>query len=105
VNQHPEIDKIAVDYFGGGSPGYYLGAKEVDWNSAKADPRGQGIHWLAVSVNSLQSATEPLGGGLTRKPEDAYSWLTRIRPVAPGMGNVPEPDFRAGTSIFVYHLP
>jgi hypothetical protein len=127
VNQHPEIDRIAVDYFGGGSPEYYLSTpdaagKEVDWNSSKGNPAapsnpaaypGQ-IHWLAVSVNTLEGAIQPLGPGQTRNPQDEYSWLTAIRPPQPsasagatadkGMGNVPTPDYRVGTSIFVYHL-
>jgi 4-amino-4-deoxy-L-arabinose transferase-like glycosyltransferase len=101
---HPEVDKIAVDYFGGGDPSYTLGAKEVDWSSSKGNPADQGIHWLAVSVNTLEGAIQPLEQGQTRNASDTYSWLTALRPVKPGMGNVPEPDFKAGTSIFIYHL-
>jgi 4-amino-4-deoxy-L-arabinose transferase-like glycosyltransferase len=98
------IDKIAVDYFGGGNPHYYLGKKEVDWSSSKGNPSAQGIHWLAVSVNTLESAIQPLGPGQTRNASDTYSWLVALRPPQPGMGNVPPPDYRIGTSIFVYHL-
>src|SRR5262249_51988437 len=104
VAAHPEIDRIAVDYFGGGNPHYYLGDKEVDWNSAKGSPVAQGIHWVAISINQLQNGIQPLAPGKTRKPEDSYPWLTAARPVEPGMGGAPKPDFRAGTSIFVYHL-
>lgn len=112
VNLHPEVDKIAVDYFGGGNPKYYLGAKEVDWSSSKgnpstalgAGPNGQGIHWLAVSINTLEIAIQPLGTSQTRNASDTYSWLTAIRPATQGMGNVPPPDFKIGTSLFVYHL-
>jgi hypothetical protein len=104
VDVHPEVDKIAVDYFGGSNPKYELGAKEVDWSSSKGNPADQDIHWLAVSVNTLEGATQPLGEGQTRDGNDSYSWLTALRPPAPGMGNVPSPDFRIGTSIFVYHL-
>ena len=105
VDRHPEIDKIAVDYFGGGNPAYALGAnKEVDWSSSKGNPTDQGIHWLAVSVNTLESATQPLAPGQNRSAIDTYSWLTALRPPQPGMGNVPPPDYRVGTSIFVYHL-
>ncbi len=104
VNAHPEIDKIAVDYFGGGNPHYYLGNKEVDWSSSKGNPAGQGIHWLAVSVNTLEGATQPLEQNQLRNASDTYSWLTALRPPAAGMGNVPPPNYRAGTSIFIYHL-
>ena len=104
VNAHPEIDKIAVDYFGGGNPQYYLGGKEVDWQSSRGNPADQNIPWLAVSVNQLQGAIEPTAQGLTRNASDTYAWLTALRPPAPGMGNVPPPDYRVGTSIFIYHL-
>jgi hypothetical protein len=104
VNAHPEVDKIAVDYFGGGNPHYYLGAKEVDWSSSKGNPTDQNIHWLAVSINTLEGAIQPLDDGQMRNASDSYPWLTALRPAAPGMGNVPPPDFRIGTSIFVYHL-
>ncbi len=105
TDSNPAIDKIAVDYFGGGNPSYYLGAKEVDWSSAKGDPRAAGIHWLAVSVNSLEGQIQPTAPGFYRAPADDYSWLVAARGKEPGMGGVPPPDFRAGTSIFVYHLP
>ena len=105
------IDKIAVDYFGGGNPRYYLGNKEVDWSSAQGNPvdpsAGSGqapIHWLAVSINTLEKATQPLGAGQTRNASDTYAWLTILRPAQSGMGNTPQPDFRIGTSIFVYKL-
>lgn len=120
VAAHPEVDKIAVDYFGGGNPQYYLGdastplgagtstqlgtGKEVDWWSSRGNPVDQRIHWLAVSVNTLQGAIQPLANGQQRKPEDGYGWLTALRPPAPGLGNVPVPDYRAGTSIFIYKL-
>ncbi|HUX35978.1 MAG TPA: glycosyltransferase family 39 protein [Candidatus Paceibacterota bacterium] len=104
VNKHSEIKKIAVDYFGGGNPSYYLSPKEVDWSSSKGNPADKGIHWLAVSVNTLQSAIQPLAPGQTRNPQDEYRWLTAMRPPAPGLGNVPAPDYRAGTSIFIYRL-
>jgi hypothetical protein len=117
VDAHPEINKIAVDYFGGGNPRYYLGAKEINWSSAQGNPAENStnktyessesypdVHWLAISVNTLEVATQPLAPGQTRNASDTYSWLTALRPPAPGMGNVPAPDYRIGTSIFVYHL-
>jgi len=143
VDSHPEIDKIAVDYFGGGNPKYYLGdcsrndshgrirtrpvgnlfsfgvaeaqgtearfSCAENWWSSRGNPStGSGqappIHWLAVSINILQGAIQPLHPGQRRNPEDEYRWLTTLRPPAPGLGNVPEPNFRAGTSIFIYKL-
>ena len=113
VAAHPEINKIAVDYFGGGNPSYYLGAKEVNWWSARGNPADQGIHWFAVSVNTLELATQPLSSDApARNASDSYPWLTALRPPADAsgtwlggsMGNLPTPDYRIGTSIFVYHL-
>ncbi len=125
VNAHPEVDTIAVDYFGGGNPKYYLGSgstsltigKEVDWSSAKGNPAENSanktyesngtypdIHWLAVSVNTLEGDIQPLGPGQTRNASDTYSWLTELRPPQPSLGSVPPPDYRIGTSIFVYKL-
>lgn len=88
------IEKIAVDYFGAGSPTYYMGEKAVPWSSAKGDPRESGIEWLAVSVNTIQGATAPKAPGFERNPEDEYQWLP----------NPTEPYARAGTSIFIYKL-
>ncbi len=112
VNANPQVDKIAVDYFGGGDPEYYLPGKAVPWSSSMGNPSDQGIHWLAVSVNTLEGAIQPLAPGNTRNASDTYSWLTALRPPADAtgtwlggdMGNVPTPDYRIGTSIFVYHL-
>ncbi|MBM3257466.1 MAG: glycosyltransferase family 39 protein [Candidatus Liptonbacteria bacterium] len=98
------IEKIAIDHFGGGNPRYYLGERAVVWASSKGTPTTEEIRWLAVSVNTLQSAIQPTVKGFTRNPEDEYRWLTNFRPPKPGMGNIPTPDFRVGTSIFVYKL-
>jgi len=80
VNEN-HIEKIAVDYFGGADPKYYLGDKVEYWQSSKGNPKDNGISWLAISINTLQSA---LG-------QNEYQWLN-------------EPDYKAGTSIFIYHL-
>jgi 4-amino-4-deoxy-L-arabinose transferase-like glycosyltransferase len=87
------IENIAVDYFGGGSPQYYLGNPPAGgfepWWSAKGVPP-QGT-WLAVSINTLRSASAEPVKGFVIKPKDTYSWLKDEKPVA-----------RAGTSIFIY---
>jgi hypothetical protein len=104
VNANPQVDKIAVDYFGGGDPHYYLGDKEVDWNSSMGNPTDHGIHWFAISIDELEGGIQPLAPGQTRDASDTFSWLTSIRPQGSGMGDVPPPDYRVGTSIFIYHL-
>lgn len=88
------IDKIAVDYFGGGNAKYYLGDIVEDWNSAMGDPIENNIKWLAVSNHTLQNAISKKADGFERNPQDEYLWL-------------PDPlsaDCKAGTSIFVYKL-
>lgn len=101
---HPEATKIAVDYFGGGSPEYELPGRAVGWNSAMGDPRSAGIHYLAVSVNTLESAIAKTAPGFTRGAQDEYAWLQASKAIQPGFGGVPVPDYRVGTSIFVYRL-
>ena len=89
-----KVDKIAVDYFGGGSPTYYLGGKAVLWQSVKGNPKESGVQWLAVSVGFLQNAKGELHSGHMRNLEDEYRWLE----------NYQEPYARAGKSIFIYKL-
>ncbi len=91
------INKIAVDYFGGGNPKYYLGNKVEYWQSSKGNPKEEGIEWLAVSINTLQGAFGKLHPGQTRDSEDEYRWLKEIK-------NPYQPDYKAGKSIFIYKL-
>jgi len=98
-------EKIAVDYFGAASPEYYLPGQAVNWWSAKGDPRGSGIHWLAVSVNTLEGAFGKPIYYFKRNPADEYKWLAAIYPKEEGIGGVPNPDLKAGTTIFIYRLP
>ncbi|MBI2013122.1 MAG: glycosyltransferase family 39 protein [Candidatus Colwellbacteria bacterium] len=70
-----KIDKIAVDYFGGGNPTYYLTGKAVSWQSAKGNPKESGVRWLAVSVGFLQNAKGELHPGQARNPQDEYRWI------------------------------
>jgi hypothetical protein len=69
---------IAVDYFGGGSLTYELGAKAMPWRSAKGPPPG----WLAVSATVLQLAQGHWHPALGWQPADAYEWLQGHVPVA-----------------------
>ncbi len=87
-------EKIAVDYFGGGDPDYYLGDKFVPWWSAKGSPKDEGINWLAVSVNTLQGARGIPAQDFFRNPVDEYIWL----------GDIYSPADKAGTAIFIYKL-
>ena len=90
-------EKIAVDYFGGGSPKYYLGDQTQTWWSAKGNPKNKGINWLAISINNLQVALGKTHSDFQRNPEDEYRWLKQIR-------DPYKPDARAGMSIFIYKL-
>lgn len=85
------IDKIGIDYFGGGNIPYYFGDKGEGWWSARGPVENSGIHWLAISINSLMSAQAKPAPGFERKFEDSYWWLKGKEPYA-----------RVGTSIFIY---
>ncbi|MDO8600927.1 MAG: phospholipid carrier-dependent glycosyltransferase [bacterium] len=84
------IQKISLDYFGGGNPEYYLGNKFVPWQSTKGKPSG----YFAVSATFQQERFATPAAGFVRAHDDSYEWLKPFRPVA-----------RAGTSIFIYKLP
>lgn len=84
------IEHIAVDYFGGGQPKYYLGDKYETWQSS----RGPASGWFAISATFRQSAFGRPVAGFVKKPEDSYEWLRSLEPVA-----------RIGYSIFLYKLP
>lgn len=84
------IEKIHVDYFGGGSPAYYLRDRFIPWNSGKGYVSG----WYAVSATfRTQSFGRPVKG-LVLPESETYAWLKSYEPVA-----------KAGDSIFIYHLP
>ncbi|MBI2024036.1 glycosyltransferase family 39 protein [Candidatus Giovannonibacteria bacterium] len=85
-------EKIYLDYFGGGSPQYYLDGQYVPWWSAKGPPPPGS--YFAVSATLLRGATGRWVNGLTIKPEDTYLWLRGQ-----------EPFTRAGKSIFIYKIP
>lgn len=88
--QKNDIDKISLDYFGGGSPGYYLGDRFEPWWSAKGPARG----YFAISSTFRQGAFGAPAPGFYRRPEDSYLWLAPYEPVA-----------QVGNSIFIYKLP
>lgn len=83
---YPSIDTIRVDYFGGGSPAYYLGNKFIPWWGERDPEPG----WYAISSFFYQESL------YKQKPVGAkdYSWLQNITPVR-----------RAGDSFFIYYIP
>ncbi len=83
------INKIAIDYFGGGNPKYYFGDKFESWWSSKGQPPAG--TWFAISATFRQGAFANPVANFTQNPQDTYSWLKDKIPVA-----------RAGTSIFIY---
>ena len=84
------IGKISLEYFGGGSPRYYLGERFEPWQSSKGRPHG----YFAVSSTFRQGALGAPAPGFYRRPEDSYDWLMPYEPIA-----------QIGNSIFVYDLP
>ena len=86
------IDKIVLEYFGGGGTAeYYLGDRIEGWSSRKGPPSG----YFAISATIQQGAFgEPGEFFFGKNPEDSYPWLKQYTPIA-----------RAGTSIFIYKLP
>lgn len=75
------IEKIKVDYFGGGSPEYYLGEKVEPLHADMGPQNG----WLAVSATFYQTSRG--------NPAASYAWLDNFAPVA-----------KIGYSIFVYNI-
>jgi len=94
LNQHPEIESIRVDYFGGGNPQYYLGDKYIQWWDSKR-PIEKG--WYAVSTNFLQGSvydTRLKADGTLRKPDnESWRWVEKF-----------QPTYQVGTSILIYHI-
>ncbi|OGI25330.1 MAG: hypothetical protein A3J76_02075 [Candidatus Moranbacteria bacterium RBG_13_45_13] len=68
------IDKIRVDYFGGGDVGHYLGSKAIIWHA----DMGQEPGWYAISATFLQNS---LYYKITEGSPD-YEWLRERNPYA-----------------------
>ena len=86
-----KIEKIYVDYFGGGDPQYYLKERYIPYNplTAKEKPKG----WFAVSATLLQGGRGTPEPGFNQ-PTGYYMWLNQYQIKA-----------RAGNSIFIYYIP
>lgn len=104
TNQHPQISKLKLDYFGGGEPRYFFCKRKYDergrliktaggydcdnsvyqeWHSKFGPTKG----WIAVSVTFLQNARYYAA----KYGEPDYDWLRSREPYA-----------KIGNSIFVY---
>jgi hypothetical protein len=88
-----KIDKIYLDYFGGGDANYYLKEKFAPWWGArdpKELPKGS---YLAISASLLQGGRgEPVPG--FNQPCCYYRWLYLYEP----------PVAKIGHSIFIYYI-
>ena len=83
---HPEIDKIRIDYFGGGDIKYYIGGKYLIWWDSKR-PVEPG--WYAISTNFLMGSIYDK----TKNDESSYRWLANKKPFS-----------QVGTSILIYNI-
>jgi hypothetical protein len=82
------IEKIKVNYFGGGDLRYYLGDKQ-EWLDDKSGPQKG---WIAISATLLQGGRgNPVEG--FSQPTGYFKWLDSYTPFA-----------RVGKSIFIYHI-
>jgi len=91
VNEN-KIDKIYVDYFGGGEAEYYLKEKYAPWWGQRKPeelPRGS---YLAISATFLQGGRGIPVPGLNQ-PAGYYRWLDEYQPIT-----------KIGYSIFIYYI-
>jgi hypothetical protein len=86
LDEHPEIEKIHVDYFGGGDIKYYIGEKYLMWWDSK---RPIETGWYAISANFLMGSIYEK----SKTAADSYQWLKDRKP-----------DYQAGTSILIYNI-
>ncbi len=86
LDEHPEIGRIRVDYFGGGDPAYYLGRKYTPWHDYSR-PIESG--WYAISTNFLQGSVYDKA----KADNESYRWLKNLTP-----------KYQIGTSILVYEV-
>jgi hypothetical protein len=87
IDQHPEIDKIRVDYFGGGDISYYIGDKYIMWYDSL---RPIQLGWYAISTNFLQGSIYDTAN---KNPRNNYAWTEQYVPVT-----------EIGNSILIYHI-
>jgi 4-amino-4-deoxy-L-arabinose transferase-like glycosyltransferase len=88
LDKHPQIDKIHVDYFGGGNLDYYLGDKVIPWYDSK---RPVEAGWYAISENSLQGSIYDK----RKNPSESYAWIKENNYI---------PFDQIGKSILIYYV-
>jgi len=87
-----EIDKIYVDYFGGGDANYYLKEKYAPWRGNRNPAEFPKGNYLAVSATFLQGGRGLASPGFA-ETTGYYRWLDRYTPVE-----------KIGYSIFIYYI-
>lgn len=88
-----KIEKIYVDYFGGGDAKYYLDDKFQPWWGTRRPSDLKSGDYLAVSATLLQGGRGNPVPGFTQD-HNYYNWLNQY-----------EPKAVIGYSIFVYQIP
>lgn len=86
------IERIYVDYFGGGDAKYYLGNKVQYWWCTRSPEKIEKPAYLAVSATKLQQGRGRAVKGFDQ-PTNCYYWLNQEELVK-----------KAGYSIFVYRV-
>ena len=87
-----KIDKIYVDYFGGGDTEYYLKEKYAPWWGTRDPKELPKDSYLAISATFLQGGRGKPAPGFDQ-PTGYYRWLDNYQPIA-----------KIGYSIFIYHI-
>jgi len=87
-----KIEKIYVDYFGGGDARYYLKEKYAPWQGRRGPEEFEKGNYLAISATFLQGGRgKPVSG--FNQPYGYYNWLNKYTPIA-----------KIGYSIFIYYI-
>jgi 4-amino-4-deoxy-L-arabinose transferase-like glycosyltransferase len=86
LENHPEIEKVKLDYFGMTDLNYYLDGRYEKWWASK---RPIETGWYAISTLFLQEGIYD-----QRKTDnESYRWLENKKPT-----------YQVGTSILIYHI-
>lgn len=86
LDEHPEIDKIRLHYFGGDRPENRLEDKFIEWWESKR-PIEKGYY--AISVNNLQGSIYDTN----KSDDDSYKWTLNYKPID-----------QVGTSILIFRV-